>query len=108
MTLFAGKNSIFWGPSPTPKPPQPTPTPVPGGHQYYCPGEGDYDFLDGAKWTGNGWTINGEGRVYGKVAFDMIGGYVEFDLDTSNAYSDTFGPIVMSHSPLLLHGFRLL
>lgn len=52
-------------------------------HQLYCPDQSSYDFHDGAVWTGNGWKISGEGRVYGKTAFNLVGGYVEFDMDTS-------------------------
>jgi len=55
------------------------------GHDMYCPDQSSYDFYEGAQWTGNGWQITGEGRVYGRTSFNMLGGYVEFDMDTSNA-----------------------
>jgi len=56
-------------------------------HQLYCPNQSNYKFLDGAVWTGNGWKISGEGRVYGTTAFNMVGGYVEFDMDTSGVHN---------------------
>jgi len=52
------------------------------GHKYYCPDEDSYDFYEGASWDGNGWHVTGEGRVYGRTSFNMLGGYVEFDMDT--------------------------
>jgi len=54
------------------------------GHDYYCPDESSYDFYNGASWTGNGWSVSGEGRVYGRTSWNMLGGYVEFDMDTSS------------------------
>jgi len=34
---------------------------------------------------GNGWTIHGGGGVHSKVTWNLNGGFVEFDMDTSNA-----------------------
>lgn len=81
--MQGGTPKLCSGPSPAP----PQPTPSPGGHKLYCPDQSSYTFLRGAKWTGAGWTINAEGRVEGNVAFDMVGGYVEFDMDTSAVHA---------------------
>lgn len=72
------------GPTPSPTPPSP-PTPA----DAYCLGANDvtiaYD--DG---TGNvqlkagGWDIRGNGGGASKAAFNLLGGYVEFDVDVTN------------------------
>ena len=31
----------------------------------------------------NGWTLNGGGRVSSKTSFNLLGGYIEFDMDTT-------------------------
>lgn len=53
----------------------------------YCPSDGDLQVDYGsASINGNGWTINGGGRVSSKTSFNMLGGYVEFDMDVSGAH----------------------
>merc|ERR1711957_912046 len=36
-------------------------------------------------WNGAGWTVNGGGGVTGKSSFNLLGGYVEFDVDNSGS-----------------------
>jgi len=54
--------------------------------ELYCPSQSDFDFGGNIQWHGNGYTMTGSGGVHGKTAFNLIGGYVEFDFDTSNAH----------------------
>lgn len=51
----------------------------------YCPDENDFT---GGHWTGNGWSITGSARVSGKQTFNLLGGYVEFDMDTTHAHTN--------------------
>jgi len=55
----------------------------------YCPDQSDFQIEGGVSWQGNsdgaGWTITGFGAVRGKTSFNMIGGYMEFDLDNDRA-----------------------
>jgi len=71
------------GGSPTP-PPAPPPSPAKG--KLYCPQATDMNIDNGkANFHGNGWTIpNGGGRVSSKTSWNLLGGYMEFDMDTSN------------------------
>jgi hypothetical protein len=55
----------------------------------YCPGEGDWTYSGGSKWEGNGWTVTGSGSSHGKAAYNLLGGYVEFDMDTTNTTGQT-------------------
>lgn len=78
------------GPSPTPPSPTPpwppSPTPPSPGHTLYCPGQNDWSGLGGGtQWQGSGWRMAGSGGVHGKASFNLLGGYVEFDMDTSSA-----------------------
>jgi len=55
--------------------------------EMYCL-NGQHDFTGGAKefaWLENGWSITGDGGVSGKQAFNLLGGYVQFTIDTSRA-----------------------
>lgn len=36
-----------------------------------------------------GWTVTGPGGVHGKATFNLLGGYVEFDMDTTHATAAT-------------------
>lgn len=56
--------------------------------EWYCPGEEDFYFDGGAHWDGNGWTIVGGGGAKGKTSYNLLGGYMSFDMDSSGA---TFG-----------------
>jgi len=51
----------------------------------YCPSENEFQIGGGATWTGNGWDIQGGGGVQGMTSFNMLGGYLEFDLDNSGS-----------------------
>jgi len=53
----------------------------------YCPGENDFA-MSVAKWEGNGWSLTGSGGVHGKQTFNLLGGYIEFDMDTTNAHTN--------------------
>jgi hypothetical protein len=39
------------------------------------------------KWANNGWEITGNGRISGKTSFNLLGGYIEFDMDTTKAHA---------------------
>lgn len=49
----------------------------------YCPVEGDMEYSGGVVFDSNGWTITGSGHVNGRASFNLLGGYVAFDMDTS-------------------------
>jgi len=54
--------------------------------EMYCPTQND--FSGGAasfQWLSHGWSITGDGGVHGKQAFNLLGGYVQFTIDTSRA-----------------------
>jgi len=55
--------------------------------EMYCPSDGDWTirYGDHVQVSGNGWTISGNGGVNGNAAFNMLGGYVQYDVDTSGA-----------------------
>jgi len=57
------------------------------GAELYCPDEGSWYGVDGksTSWNGDGWTVNGGGGVHGKTSFNLLGGYVEFDVDNSGS-----------------------
>jgi hypothetical protein len=65
------------GPSPSPGPPAPG--------DAYCPNQGDFGSDGNVQWHGNGWTIQGSGGVHSKTTWNLNGGFVEFDMDTSGA-----------------------
>jgi len=77
-------------PAPTPGPPSPpSPTPAPASGDY-CPSANDLvmAYSDG---SGNnvqikdqGYFVQGNGGVATKASFNLLGGYVEFDVDVSN------------------------
>lgn len=78
------------GPTPTPAPPgPPTPTPpVPTGLTLYCPTAADMNLEYGnIQWANGGWEITGNARISGKTSFNLLGGYIEFDMDTSKAHA---------------------
>jgi len=53
----------------------------------YCPGAKDLTvaYGDGVKLTAQGWTVQGDGGASTKASFNLAGGFVEFDLDVSQA-----------------------
>ena len=70
-------------PAPTPAP-APTPPPTPNANAtLYCPGQNDWTFSS-STWDGDGYVIVGPGSVHGKASFNLLGGFVEFDMDPTN------------------------
>lgn len=65
-------------PPPPPGPPGPSP---PGG--VYCPTQESFGADGNVQFHDNGWTLTGGGGVHSKVTWNLNGGYVEFDMDTS-------------------------
>ena len=55
----------------------------------YCPTEESFGHDGGVQFHGNGWTITGSGGVHSIVTWDLNGGYIEFDMDTSRATGGT-------------------
>lgn len=51
----------------------------------FCPQQQDFDYGGNIQWHGNGWTMSGSGGVHGLTAFNLLSGYVQFDMDTSAA-----------------------
>jgi len=51
----------------------------------YCPMQNDFDYGGNIQWNGNGWTMKGSGGVHGKTAFNLLNGFVQFEMDTSGA-----------------------
>jgi len=85
-------------PSPfPPPPPPPPPSPPPSGLSLYCPSvddltvaycdEGPNKDMPCPQLTDRGWTILGGGGAATKSAFNILGGYVEYDIDLSNVDS---------------------
>jgi len=53
-------------------------------HKLYCPIESDMNHEDGhVKFENGGWSFLGISRVSSKTAWNLLGGYVEFDMDTT-------------------------
>jgi len=55
------------------------------GAELYCPSENEFQMSGGASWNGNGWDVTGGGGAHGLTSFNLLGGYVEFDMDSSGA-----------------------
>jgi len=55
--------------------------------EMYCPSDGDWTvrYGDNVRISGNGWTIQGNGGVNGDATFNTLGGYIQYDIDTSGA-----------------------
>jgi len=75
-------------PVPTPSGPTPLPTPPPAGA--YCPSIDDLvmAYSDGSgnnvQIKNQGYRVQGNGGVATKASFNLLGGYVEFDVDVAN------------------------
>merc|ERR1711920_1038983 len=53
----------------------------------YCPTAGDMNFEYGnIHWANGGWEITGDSRISSKTSFNLLGGYIEFDMDTTKAH----------------------
>lgn len=78
-------------PSPVPPPsPSPTPSPVPGDLVLYCPTAADMNLEHGnVQFENGGWRQTGDSRVSSKTSFNLLGGYIEFDMDVSGVTAGT-------------------
>lgn len=74
-------------PAPTPGPTPPGP---PHGTARYCPnGLSDFNIdYGGPQLSAGGWHIQGGARVSSKASFNFAGGFLEFDMDLSNAHGN--------------------
>eukprot|EP00929_Paragymnodinium_shiwhaense_P015235 TRINITY_DN123294_c0_g1_i1.p1 TRINITY_DN123294_c0_g1~~TRINITY_DN123294_c0_g1_i1.p1 ORF type:complete len:253 (+),score=47.91 TRINITY_DN123294_c0_g1_i1:67-825(+) len=52
---------------------------------YYCPSQKDFD--GNGKWNGSGWKMTGPGGMHGRQTYNLLGGYIEFDIDTTHAHT---------------------
>jgi len=69
----------------------------------YCPSSADLvvaytDGGDNVQIHDQGWTVTGDGGAATKTAFNLNGGYVEYDMDVSSAHSGVI-PNIYSVSP---------
>lgn len=77
-------------PTPGPVPPSPTPAPTPAPSDAYCPSADDLVMAYSDGTGGNvqiknqGYSVQGNGGVATKASFNLLDGYVEFDVDVSN------------------------
>jgi len=53
--------------------------------ELYCPDVSSYQMDGGCNWDGNGWTCIGQGGTHGVTSFNLLGGYIEFDMDSSGS-----------------------
>merc|ERR1712232_1305393 len=75
-------------PSPPSPPPAPPTPPAPAGLTLYCPTAADMNFEYGnVNWANGGWEITGNARISSKTSFNFLGGYIEFDMDTTRAHA---------------------
>lgn len=69
----------------------------------YCPTSNDMNSEYGnIKWANDGWEITGNSRVSSKTSWNLLGGYIEFDMDVSraNAGVNTNIYTVSPHQPM--------
>lgn len=66
-----------------PKMPTPPPTPAAPWNGVYCPIEEDFKIDGDVVFSGNGWSMRGEGGVHGLTTYNLNGGYVYFEMDAS-------------------------
>jgi len=78
-------------PTPTPIPtPTPPPSPSPEGLTLYCPTASDMNSEHGnVQFINGGWKQTGDARVSSKTSWNLLGGYIEFDMDVSEATAGT-------------------
>merc|ERR1711881_226061 len=59
------------------------------GGDTYCPTLADFDIAygEGVTAESNGWRVHGGGGVHGRTSWNLLGGYVEFDMDVCGAQS---------------------
>lgn len=53
--------------------------------ELYCPTQQDFDFGGDVQWDNNGWTMTGSGGVHAKTSWNLLGGFIEFEMDTSGS-----------------------
>lgn len=80
------------GPVPTPSPqpvPTPTPSPTPAPADAYCLSASDLTvaYGDSVRLMNGGYSVNGNGGAASKASFNLLGGFVEFDVDVGNVRS---------------------
>jgi len=57
--------------------------------EYYCPGANDmYAEHGNVQFQDGGWSFTGDARVSSKTSFNLLGGYMEFDMDTSQTHPE--------------------
>jgi hypothetical protein len=68
--------------------------------KYYCPSAQDLveAYGQNVRLRNQGWTIKGDGGAATKAAFNLNGGYVEYDMDVSGAQSGVI-PNIYTISP---------
>jgi len=54
--------------------------------EMFCPVQNDWSYGGDIRWVGRGWIMTGSGGVQGKTSFNLLGGYVEFDMNTTYAH----------------------
>jgi hypothetical protein len=54
------------------------------GHELYCPGASQFHIENGdVEFKHGGFSMTGDARVSSKTSWNLLGGYVEFDMDTT-------------------------
>ena len=77
----------------------------------YCPGgsdmRGDWAGI-AVEYKDNGWTVKNGGRVSSTMTWNLLGGYMEFSMDTSNSVDciNCNFYVVAPNSNLILLGSR--
>merc|ERR1719454_997939 len=68
--------------------------------ELYCPDAGDLSvaYGGGTQIQDGGWSIQGDSGAATKAAFNLLGGYVEFDFDVSGANTGVI-PNIYTISP---------
>jgi len=57
-------------------------------HADFCPSAGDFTIAYGTPQLNNqGWDVHGNGGVATKAAYNLLGGFVEFDIDLSSVHT---------------------
>jgi hypothetical protein len=79
--------------------PSPAPAP-PAGLTLYCPQASDMnDEQGGVQFNGNGWSITGEGRVSSQTSWNLLGGSIEWDMDTSRVNKEVNTNLYITSPP---------
>jgi len=55
--------------------------------QLFCPNQNDWTYGGDIQWiSGRGWVMTGAGGVHGKTSYNLLGGYVQFDMNTTESH----------------------